>query len=72
MIEAITALRLHLLQVVAKYPDIRRDKLLTVKGAQGADIDYLVQHDLIREREVGCYRIAHLGQLVLKRDGQSR
>ena len=46
MIEAITALRLHLLQVVAKYPDIRRDKLLTVKGAQGADIDYLVQHDL--------------------------
>ena len=72
MIEAITALRLHLLQVVAKYPDIRREKLLTVKGAQVMDLDYLIQHDLIREREVGCYRVSHLGQLVIKRDSQSR
>ncbi|MBP1625603.1 MAG: hypothetical protein H6Q00_78 [Holophagaceae bacterium] len=67
MVDVITPLRMHLLQVVAKYPDIRREKLLTVKGAQAADIAYLEQHDLIREREVGCYRISHFGQMALKR-----
>jgi len=67
MVEVITPLRLHLLQVVAKYPDIRQEKLLTVKGAQAADITYLLTHDLIRDREPGCYRISHMGQMVLKR-----
>ncbi|WP_005035421.1 hypothetical protein [Holophaga foetida] len=67
MVDVITPLRLHLLQVVAKYPDIRREKLLTVKGAQAADLAYLEQCDLIRERESGCYRISHLGQMALKR-----
>jgi hypothetical protein len=67
MVDVITPLRLHLLQVVAKYPDIPREKLLTVRGAQESDIDYLTQQDLIREREIGCYRVSHLGQMVLKR-----
>lgn len=67
MVDVITTLRLNLLQIVAKYPDIHRDKLLTLKGVQTADIAYLEQHDLIREREVGCYRISHLGQMALKR-----
>ena len=67
MVEVITPLRLSLLQVVAKHPDIHRDKLLTLKGVQDADIAYLAQHDLIREREVGCYRISHFGQTALKR-----
>lgn len=67
MVDVITPLRLSLLQVVAKHPDIHRDKLLTLKGVQDADIAYLAQHDLIREREVGCYRISHFGQMALKR-----
>jgi len=67
MVDVITPLRLSLLQVVAKYPDIRREKLLTLKGVQDADIAYLAQHDLIREREVDCYRISHFGQMALKR-----
>jgi len=67
MVEVITPLRMHLLQVVAKYPDISREKLLTVRGAQEADIAYLIQMDLIRERAPGCYRISHLGQMALRR-----
>lgn len=67
MVDVITSLRLNLLQIVAKYPDITRDKLLSIKGVQDADIAYLAQHDLIREREVNCYRISHFGQMALKR-----
>lgn len=67
MVDVITPLRLTLLQVVAKHPDIHRDRLLTLKGVEPADITYLEQLDLIREREVGCYRVSHLGQLALKR-----
>jgi hypothetical protein len=32
------------------------------------DLAFLEQHDLIREREPGCYRISRLGQLALNRD----
>ena len=67
MVDVITPLRLSLLQIVGKHPDISRDKLLALKGVQLADIAYLEQHDLIREREVGCYRISHFGQMALKR-----
>lgn len=28
---------------------------------------YLERNDLIRERAIGCYRVSHLGQIVLKR-----
>jgi hypothetical protein len=65
--ETITPLRLNLLQLVAKHPDIRREHLLALKGVTAADLAYLEGLDLIREREPGCYRIAHLGQLALKR-----
>jgi hypothetical protein len=67
MADVMTPLRLSLLQVVAKHPDLHRDKLLTLKGVQAEDLAFLEQHDLIREREPGCYRIAHLGQMALKR-----
>ena len=67
MVDMITPLRLSLLQTVAKHPDAPREKLLALKGVQPADLDYLIQHDLIREREVGCYRVSHFGQMALKR-----
>lgn len=67
MTEAITSLCLSLLRFVAQHPDSPRDGLLALKGVQGADLAYLVQHDLIREREPGCFRISHLGQRVLDR-----
>ena len=68
MTETITAQRMALLQWVAKNPDAHKDRMLALKGITAADIAYLEQHDLIREsREVGCYRVSHLGQLALKR-----
>ncbi len=66
MVETITPLRLHLLQMIAKYPDVTRDKLLTIKGITEADLTYLIQHDLIRERD-GRLRVTHFGQMALKR-----
>lgn len=66
MVETITALRLHLLQMIAKYPDISRAKLLGIKGLTEADLAYLLQHDLVRERE-GRFRVTHFGQMALKR-----
>lgn len=66
MVETITALRMNLLQMVAKYPDVARDKLLGLKGVAEADLAYLLQHDLVRERE-GRLRATHLGQMALKR-----
>ena len=67
MVETITAQRLNLLQMVAKYPDVAREKLLGLKGVTEADLAYLEQHDLIREREPGRYRVSHFGQMALKR-----
>jgi hypothetical protein len=66
MVETITPLRLNLLQLVAKYPDVTREKLLGLKGVTEADLAYLLQHDLVREREGRC-RVSHLGQMALKR-----
>jgi hypothetical protein len=66
MVETITAQRMNLLQMVAKYPDVSRDKLLGLKGITEADLAYLEQHDLVRERE-GRYRVSHFGQMALKR-----
>jgi hypothetical protein len=65
--EVITPLRLHLLQVVGRHPGAHRDKLLALKGVQASDLDYLATHDLVREREAGCFHVTHLGQLALKR-----
>jgi hypothetical protein len=67
MVDVMTPLRLNLLKVVANHPDLHRDKLLTLKGVQPEDLAFLERHDLIREREPGCFRIGHLGQLALKR-----
>ena len=66
MADAITPRQMILLQVVAKHPDVARDHLVKA-GATEADLVYLERHDLIREREVGRYRVSHMGQQVLKR-----
>jgi hypothetical protein len=67
MIDPITPLRLCLLQLVARNPDAPREKLLALKGVQPTDLDYLIQHDLIQDREPGRYRVTHFGQMALKR-----
>jgi hypothetical protein len=66
MVETITALRMNLLQMVAKFPDVSHEKLLGLKGVVEADLTYLLQHDLVREREGHC-RVTHFGQMALKR-----
>lgn len=66
MTEPITSRQLILLQIVAKHPDVARDHLVKA-GATDADLAYLERHDLIREREIGHYRVSHMGQQVLKR-----
>lgn len=65
--EAISRTQINLLQLIAKYPGVSREKVLGIPGLVPADLEYLIRHDLIREREVGQYRIAHLGEMVLKR-----
>jgi hypothetical protein len=67
MIEVITPRQLTLLQLVARNPGIGRQRLLETKDATSADLVYLEQHDMIREREVGCYRVSHFGEMVLRR-----
>lgn len=67
MVDVISPRQLALLQLVAKHPDLDRGRILAIPGVTPADLAYLEQHDLIREREVGHYRVSHLGGLVLKR-----
>jgi len=67
MVEVITARQMALLQLVGKNPGIRRERLLEVKDAIAADLAYLEEHDMIRERELGCFRISHFGEMVLRR-----
>ena len=67
MADAITPLQLNLLRRVAQHPGLQGSQLLALKGVAPADLAYLIQHDLIRESEGDRYRIAHLGQAVLKR-----
>ena len=66
MVETITAQRMLLLQMVARHPDVLREKLLGLKGITEADLAYLEQHDLIRQRAGRC-RVSHLGQRALDR-----
>ncbi len=68
MVDVITRHQLTLLALVAKHPGLEREKLLMVGGpTAAADLAYLEQHDLLREREPGRYRVSHFGDLALKR-----
>lgn len=66
MADPISSRQLLLLRLVAKHPDVARDHLVKA-GATDSDLSYLERQDLIREREVGHFRVTHLGDMVLKR-----
>lgn len=67
MAEPITSKQLGILQYISKNPNVNKSLLVSTLGASEADLAYLEQHDMIREREVGCFRIAHFGEMVLRR-----
>ena len=67
MPEPITKHQMVILAFVGKNPNITREKIVQLTKATEADLNYLELHDMIREREVGHYRIAHFGELVLRR-----
>ena len=67
MAEVITARQLGILAFIAKNPGADAAKLEKGAGATAADLAYLGQHDMIREQREGGYRIAHFGELVLRR-----
>ena len=68
MAEVITARQLGILAFIGKNPGASVAAIAKGAGATAADLAYLGQHDMIREqREPGCYRIAHFGELVLRR-----
>jgi hypothetical protein len=68
MAEVITARQLGILAFIAKNPGASADAIGKGAGATASDLAYLAQHDMIREqREPGCYRVAHFGELVLRR-----
>lgn len=67
MTQPITNNQLNLLQFISKNPNRNKAHLLRSTGASEADLAYLVQHDMIREREVDCFQVSHFGGLVLKR-----
>jgi hypothetical protein len=66
MADPISSRQLLLLRLVAKHPDVARDHLVKAGAADG-DVVYLERQGLVQEREVGHYRISHLGTQVLKR-----
>ncbi len=67
MAEVITARQLGILAFIAKNPGAGMAAITKGAGATAADLAYLGQHDMIREQRDGCYRIAHFGELVLRR-----
>lgn len=59
--------RKALLELIAKYPGVPREKLLAIKGVTHADLAYLQDLELILERAPGQYRVTHFGELAIKR-----
>ena len=67
MVKPITANQLTILQFVGKHPGVEKEQLIRLAKATDEDLKYLEEHDMIREREIGHYRIAHFGEMVLRR-----
>jgi hypothetical protein len=67
MVKPITNHQLTILQFVGAHPGAERDQLMRITQATAEDLAYLEEHDMIREREPGHYRIAHFGEMVLRR-----
>ncbi len=68
MAEVISSRQLGILSFISKNPGVGTAAIAQNAGGTAADLAYLAQHDMIREqREPGCYRVAHFGELVLRR-----
>ena len=67
MVKPITSRQLTILQFVGKHPGVDREQVQRLTQATDVDLKYLEEHDMIREREAGHYRIAHFGEMVLRR-----
>ena len=67
MTEPISRARLNLLKVISKQPGLTRTAILALPGITPADLAYLTGLDLVREREVDCFHVTHLGSQVVKR-----
>jgi hypothetical protein len=67
MTQSISPGRLALLQLIAKYPGVAIEKLLSIKGVSETDLDYLTSLELIQMREPGRYRATHRGETVVRR-----
>ncbi len=67
MTQTISPGRLALLQLIAKYPGVTKEKLLAIKGVSEVDLDYLISLELIQPREPGRYRSTHRGDMVVRR-----
>jgi len=67
MVQPISANQLKVLQFVGKHPGVDKEQLMKLAKATDEDLAYLETHDMIRQREAGHYRIAHFGELVLRR-----
>ena len=66
MVKPISNRQLTILQYVGAHPGTEREQLMRITLALDEDLKYLEEHDMIRERE-GRYRIAHFGEMVLRR-----
>lgn len=67
MTQPISNKQLSILQFVSKHPNVNKSVLTTSAGATEADLAYLAEHDMIRERDVDCFLISHFGGMVLRR-----
>lgn len=67
MTQPITGKQLSILQYISKHPNVSKDVLFSSVGATEADLAYLGEHDMIREREPGCFIASHFGGMVLRR-----
>jgi hypothetical protein len=68
MVKPITPQQLNILQFVGKHPGVEKEQLTRLAKATDEDLKYLEENDMIREqREPGHYRIAHFGEMVLRR-----
>ncbi len=67
MTQPISSKQLSLLQFISKHSNVNKNVLTTSTGAAEVDLAYLLEHDLIREREVDCFVVSHFGGMVLRR-----
>jgi hypothetical protein len=65
--QALSPGRIALLQLIAKFPGVSKERLLAINGVGEADLEYLTSNDLIKLRQPALYRATHHGETVGKR-----